>query len=370
MIQLPKVQTQKEFMDTLYDRINPPRIPTEDGSIAGKPTELKTYLIENNSKLLQEFYTEDLQINIDQTGLDHVKILTLTDTKESGGTSQFYLDKTDERFLIFHTFDLAKQVTPIIKRLINSEKIEFDNAWLSSSLLKNISGRTGNEDHGFSVDHTDYFQQEEIENDDEPIKPDTFSRMDISGKQSEKILQLLKQDREIEQIMGYDKITIGRGTKTYGVIDDLDYSGRFRVVKGKSVDDHISLVNMVKNDYSQEVKEIEKFRIYGDSNTKSVEGKPFDFVFDRKVEDWNFFLTRIFNAKSPFRIWGIKSKIGEGFYRVLGVDAHTGHPLDIEVMDNLFRIYLPEGSCGNAITRLFVNLQRFFDSKIHCPQLL
>lgn len=369
MLQLPKVQTQKEFMDTLYERINPPRIPAEDGSIAGKPTELKTYLIESNSELLQEFYTEDLQINIDQTGLDHIKILTLIDKKESGNTLQFYLDKTDERFLIFHTFDLAKEVTPIIKRFINSEKFEFDNAWLSSSLLKNISGRSGNVDHGFSIEHADYFQTEEIEDADEPIKPDIFSRMDISGKQSEKILQLLKQDEEIEQIIGYDKLTIGRGTRNHGVIDELDHSGRFRVVKGKSVDDHISLVNMVKTDYAQEVKEIEGFRIYGDDNTKSIEGVPFDFVFDRKVEDWDFILTRIFNAKGPFRVWGIKSKIGDGFYRVLGVDAHTGHPLDIEVMDNLFRVYLPEGSCGNVITRLFVNLQRFFDSRIRCPQL-
>ncbi len=369
MLQLPKVQTQKEFMDVLHDRINPPRIPTEEGSTAGKPTELKTFLIESNTELLQEFHTEDLQVKIDQTGLDHVKILTLADQKKSNDSVQFYLDKTDERFLVFHTFDLANQVKPMIKRLINSQTVEFDNAWLSTDSLKNISSKSGNKDHGFSVNHTDYFQHEQTE-DDEPITPATFSRMDISGKQSEKILQLLEHDAEIKQIMGYDRITIGRGTSTLGVIDDLDYSGRFRVVKGKSVDDHISLVNMVKDDYSQQVQEIEKFRIYGDSNTKSVEGKPFDFVFERKVDDWNFFLTRIFNAKDPFRIWGITSKIGEGFYRVLGVDAHTGHPLDIEVMDNLFRIYLPEGSCGNVITRLFVNLQRFFDSKIHCPQLM
>ena len=338
MSQLPKIQTQKEFMDTLYDRINPPRIPTEDGSIAGKPTELKTYLIENNSELLQEFYTEDLRVEIDQTGLDHIKILTLTDQKESENKLQFYLDKSDKRFLVFHTFELARSVTPMIKRLINSEKFEFDSAWLSSSLLKDISHKSGNQDHGFSVDHTDYFQKDEIEDEDKPIKPDTFSRMDISGKQSEKILQLLKKDKEIEQILGYDKITIGRGTKGNGVIDDLTFFGRFSVVKGKSIDDHISLVNIVKKDYTEEIHEIEKFRLYGDSNTKSIEGKPFDFIFDRNVEDWDLFLDRIFNAKSPFRIWGIKSKIGDGFYRVLGVDTHTGHPLDIEVMDNLFRM--------------------------------
>lgn len=368
MLQLPKVQTQKDFMDVLYDRIHPPRIPAEDGSITGRPTELKTYLIESNSELSQKCHTQDLQINIDQTGLDHVKILTLIDKKESCNALQFYLDKSDERFLLLYTFDLAKETNSIVKRLISSEGLELDNAWLSSSFLKNISGRSGNTDHGFSIRHTDYFQTEEID-DDEPIKPDIFSHMDISGMQSEKILQLLKQDEEMEQIIGYDKITIGRGTKGCGVVDELAHSGRFRVVKGKSIDDHVSLVNMVKNEYAQEIQRIEECRIRGDVDTKSIEGTPFEFVFDRNVKDWDLVLSRMFNSKVPFRVWGIKSKIGDGFYRVLGVDTHTGHPLDIEVMDNLFRIYLPEGSCGNVITRLFVNLQRFFDSRIRCQQL-
>lgn len=370
MPQLPKVQTRKEFMDVLHDRINPPKIPTEDGSTTGRPTELKTHLVENNSELLQKFYTEDLQVNIDQTGLDHIKILTLTDIKKTDSKFQFYLDKNDERFLILHTFDRSKESNPIIDRLLNSEQIEFDNAWLSSNLLKDISSRPGNKEHGFNIDHIDYFQSDEIGNDDEPLKPDMFSQMNISGKQSETILKLLKRDQEIEQMIAYNKIIIGRGTRSRGVIDELKHSGRFRVVKGKSIDEHISLVDMVKNDYMKEIEKIEELRICGNSTTKSIEGTPFEFVFDRKVEDWDFFLTRVFNTKKPFRVAGIKTKIGEKYYRVLGVDMHTGHPLDIEVMDNLFRIYLPKDSCGNVITRLFVNLQRFFDSRIHCSQLM
>ena len=369
MLELPKVQTQKQFMEALYDGISPPRTPSnDDKSAAGRPPDLKTYLIENNSEMCQEFHTENLQINIDQTGLKHIKILTLTDKKEENKRLQFYLDKTDTRFLVLHTFDLAKNVSPMIDRLINSNKIELDNAWLSTGMLKTISRGFGNTEHGYYVSHTDYFQHEA--KDDEPIKPDTYSRIHISGNQSEKILQLLENDADVARMLSYNKVVIGRGTKNNGVVEDLYYSGRFSVVKGESIGDHVSLIEMVKKHYVDQIRTIEEHEIYGNCNTKSVEGKPFDFCFKRKVDDWDHFLDQIVSPKNPFRILGIKNKIDNEFYQVLGIDIHTGHPFDIEVTNDFFRVYLPKGSCGNLVARLFVNLQRFFDSKISCPDII
>ncbi len=367
-IALPKVQSQKQFMDVLYDRIRPPRTPTTDAeSSAGRPPDLKTYIVENNSRIPQEFYTESLQINIDQTGLDDIKIITLTDQKNTERHIQCYLDKTDERFLILHTFDLAKHVTPMIERMINSNKVEFDNAWLPTDLLRSISRGFGNSELGYDVQHKDYFQHEL--NDNDPIKPDTYSNISVSGGQSDKILQLLSDDSDIAQLLSYSKVIVGRGTKNDGVVDDLYYNGRFSVVKGDSVDDHISLVNAVKEKYSKMIHGIEKYSIYGDQDTKLVEGNPFVFRFKRKVDDWDYFLEKMFNSKEPFRVWGIRNKIHDGFYQILGVDVHTDHPFDIEVTNDLFRIYLPKGSCGNLVARLFVNLQRFFDSQVSCSKI-
>lgn len=242
-IALPKVQSKKQFMDELYDRIRPPRTPAnDDESSAGRPPDLKTYIVENNTKLLQEFCTENLQINIDQTGLDEIKIITLTDQRTAERRIQCYLDKTDERFLVLHTFDLAKHVIPMMEHMINSSKVEFDNAWLPTSLLRSISRGFGNSELGYDVQHKDYFQHEL--NDSDPIKPDTYSTISVSGGQSDKILQL-KNDSDIAQLLSYSKVIVGRGTKSNGVVDDLYYNGRFSVVKGDSVDDHISLVNTV-----------------------------------------------------------------------------------------------------------------------------
>ena len=50
--------------------------------------------------------------------------------------------------------------------------------------------------------------------------------------------------------------------------------------------------------------------------------------------------------------------------QVVAVDLHTGDPIDLEVTPSTIRIYLPKGSCGNTVLRIYVNLQHYFDSAI------
>lgn len=365
--ELPKVQTQKEFMDALYDRIRPPRTPTNnDESPAGRPPDLKTYLIESNSSLNSSFNTDKFGINIGQTGLDHIKILTMTNMNDSDEHLQFYLDISDKRFLVFHTFDLAKNVTPAIEHLFNSRVVEFDKAWLSTDMLKSISNDVGNIECGYEVRHKDYFQSDVR---DDIMSPDIYSNISISGSQSSKILQLLRDDEDISRLLGYNKVIVSRGTKSSGVIEDIYYYGKFNVVKGDSVDDHISLVDMTKDRYRNLIYGIEKHGIYGDPDTKTVKGEPFEFVFNRQVDDWDRVLDIMFNSKEPFMVWGVKNQISDDFYQILGVDIHTGHPFDVEITDNTLCVYLPKGSCGNLVARLFVNFQMFFDSQVKCPRL-
>lgn len=373
-ISLPKVQNRKHFMDTLHDLITSPRQEvSESGDLRGRPPLLKTYIIESNSELSSHFQFDSIKADIDNTGIDNIKILTMTETigKYNGTTSQFYLDLSDKRFLVLHTHDLAEDTHSFVKRLKQSMDYEFDSAWLSTSMLKSISKKTGNRDYGVEVDYENIFQQNDDDDDLENIAPKDDLRLHISGTVYDRVLKLIRTDDLVEQTMGYEKITIGRGTKSRGVLDDLTYDGRFSLIRGKSIDDHMVLVDTVKEDYAQQMLEIEKNRIFGSTcdGIHTVEGMAFEFEFNRSVDDWDKYINRIFNAKEPFRIWGIKNKINDGFYTVLAVDLHTGHPVDVEIADNLMRVYLPKGTCGNVVLRLFVNLQRFFDSKIRCPQL-
>jgi len=358
-------------MDTLSLMNTPSQSEEYESSIRGRPRDLKSYLFETNQELKPEFVIDKkVFVKIENTGLEHIKKMTMSEKsgfiKREVTTAQFYLDLTDKRFPVLHTNALAADTRNFFKKLTQSDDYEFDSAWLSTTMLKNISSSHGNRFYGYGVDYTDIFRE-----DSEVIEPTDDLKMTISGTISQKVLETIRKDEAVERTMGYTKVIIGRGSINHGVLESLEYDGIFRVKRGDSIDDHVSLVEYVKQEYSEAVKSIEKDRIRGEKleDKSMIEGCAFDFEFDRIVESWDKYLPRIFNAMEPFRIWGIKSKINNEIYRILGVDMHTGDPLDIEVSDHLMRIYLPKNSCGNVILRLFVNLQRYFDSKIHCSQL-
>lgn len=354
-------------MDTLSEMNTRPRDEECEIGEIGRPRDLKSYMFETDEKLEKEFNVDNISTIITDTGLDHIKILTMEgESNNARKRAQFYLDKSNERFLVLHTNALANDTDYFVKKLTQSNDHEFDSAWLSTSMLKSISQDFGNRFYGYGVDYTDIFRE-----DSDVIEPTDDLKMNISGTISQKVLETIRQDEVVDRTMGYTKVTLGRGTKYHGVLEDLGYNGRFIVRKGDSVDDHISLVDHVTDEYSTKVYEIEKERIRGEKcGEKSfIEGTSFDFEFSRSIEDWGFYLPRIFNALEPFRVWGMKSKIERDMHRILGIDMHTGDPLDIEVSGQLMRIYLPNNSCGNVVLRLFVNLQRFFDSKMTCSQI-
>ncbi len=364
---LPKIGTQKQFMDVLGEMIAIQRYEEQNVGDIGRPRDLKSYIFETDEKLEERFVVDDVKVNIENTSLDHIKILTMAEiTTNKPRSVQFYLDKSDDRFLVLHTNELATDSDHFVKKLTQSNDHKFDSAWLSTSMLRSISTAHGNNFYGYGVNYTDIFCE-----DNDLIEPPTKLKMSISGTISQKVLETIKKDREVDKALGYTKITIGRGTKNHGVLEDLKYNGRFRVMKGDSIDDHISLVGHVTDEYSKKIHNIENERIRGerDGNRCFIEGTSFDFELDHAIDDWGKYLPKIFNALEPFRIWGMKNKIERNVYKILGVDMHTGDPLDIEVDTHIMRVYLPKNSCGNVILRLFVNLQRFLDSKIICSQI-
>lgn len=356
-------------MDALDAMIAPPKMDvTDSGETRGHPTLLKSYLLETNAPLSQSYLFDHTLGVIEDTGLDAIKILTMRTQPDSQKSyeAQFYIDVSDKRFLVLHTNYRAEETHPFVEKFVTSGKYEFDNAWLSTNSMKRLAESSGNKGYGFEIDYEDYFDRKE---DADDITPQEDFRLDTTGVISNKALGLLKLDPLVKRTIGYERITVGRGIKSRGVLEEITYDGRFSVVKGKSVDDHIVLVDSMKSDYIRQVKEVESRSICGNTQSRIIEGAAFDFEFERDVSDWNRYLGIMFNAKGPFRLWGIKSKVSEKAFRILAVDMHTGHPVDFEITDHLIRAYLPSGSCGNAILRFFVNLQRYFDSQISCAIL-
>lgn len=123
---LPKVATQQEFMDELE------RLAVDgDESEIDRPRDLKTYIVEVDDQLQTSYQMGDLDLRMDDTGLGHIKILTATDASK---TIQYYVDKTDERFVVLHTGELTKDADNITAKMIGSDICRFDSAWLHTGM--------------------------------------------------------------------------------------------------------------------------------------------------------------------------------------------------------------------------------------------
>lgn len=73
-------------------------------------------------------------------------------------------------------------------------------------------------------------------------------------------------------------------------------------------------------------------------------------------------VAKLFNAKEPFRLWGVPERVPEGWYAD-AVDLHVGHPLRMDVLRDRIRVILEPETCGNTLARLLVNLQQRLDAR-------
>ncbi|HEX7031986.1 MAG TPA: hypothetical protein VF172_03200 [Nitrososphaera sp.] len=329
----------------------------------GRRTELKTYLIESNADIPSTIQTDRLTVNLQDTGIENIKLLHLG---HKGKFSSFYLDRSDKRFWLLHTHGLAEDVDAMVDTLISIHSFRLDSAWLSTGMLKGISDLSGNKFDGAGIDYQPLFYSEE-----EPEVAMEELKISAFGSRAIEALRNMADDEAVKNYFAYKKVRIVRGSKEGYAKDDLHFSGRFSVKSGKSIDDHMALVDSAKALYRDKMNLIEgeSIGVKKEHDHYSVLGKPFEFILDKPIVNWDAFLDVFLSSTDPFRLWGIKKEVGKGYLQILAVDLHTGHPLDIEMTTDMLRAYLPQGSCGNTILRLFVNLQQYIDSKIKCENI-
>lgn len=361
---LPNINTKKKFLDTLAELH---KFSAEsDDEERGRNRELKSYMLELNEPIPSEFTINDCLVSVKKTDLDHIKILRTTDHQQH--SIEFYVDTENPRFNVLHTSELAKDADAFVHNLATSNQHQFDRAWIPTAMLSHISKGTNNELCGYGIQYEDIFS----ETDD--IMPRYELSMNITGKSSDDVRKAIQKHSNEQYSTSYHKITIVHGTDYERIREDLDYNGRFIVKKGDSMDSHISLLDYVRDQYSAKMEMIENNRIgieQRESNNMKLNycvGSAFEFNFKRHIEDWSSYLKRIFNSREPFRVHGLIEK-EDMMYRLLCIDMHTNDPLDIEVFDDVMRVYLPKNSCGNVVLRLFTNLQKYFDPSMSCKQL-
>jgi len=354
-------------MDTLSgimrSEVAEDEIEEEGEERRGRPRELKSYLVETNSKPSESYLTEKFQFKIRPTGLDNLKILQLG--LGMSKSAEFYVDMQDERFWVMHTGALANDAHRLVSLLTHIPEFQFDRAWIPAQMLEGVTKTQANRFEGFGLDYYDYFVPE-----DSGEVPIEELSMSVSGSNAKQALDAMRSKPALQKSVSYNKIRIKRGDVLKFAKDDITQWGNFSVKDGDSIDDHIALVEEVRGDYRQAVSQVEKSRLVGkESGNPRLEGKAFNITFESASPGLEFFIERLFSGTEPFRLWGIKSRVDKDYYQVNAIDLHSGYPLDFEIAPGLIRVYLSDRTCGNALLRLYVNLQHYFDSRVSCPEL-
>lgn len=360
---LPKVKNRAEFVDHLEEMISQPLHDGEDYS-RGRPRDLKTYIIESNEGFPRQFKSDVICGELVDTDTDTIKILRIS---HASNTLEFFLDVSDKRFFTLHTNETAKDANDAVEALTKDHNHAFDNTWFYSDMLKRFSKKHGNVFKGFGVSYTNntFAPNPDDDSDIEDLS------LKINGSLAAEVQNLIEKEARIGRTIAYDTIRILRGRPPKFVQDDVRNTGYFAVKRGKSVQDHLQLVDSCKEEYAKAVHDIENSSI-GVKKTESkmlVTGDSFDFEFQNEIEDVEFFISRMFNSSAPFKLWGLKSKIDDGYYKVTAVDLHAGGSIHCDISNDMMRVGIYNGTCGNTILRLFTNLQIHFDSKITCRQL-
>lgn len=360
---LARVSTNKEFLDELERMLLPPKAYDDDLSDRGRLRELKTFMLESNDGFAPRADLEHMSYELSDTGLDWIKIMTVT---EGDRNYQLYLDVSDKRFFKLHTNHKSEIASKIVRELTDDRNHTLDNTWLYHDMLKRLASKPGNHFRGFGISYSN-----KLALGDDHLEDLTLN---IRGSMASEIEDLIRGNDRLNKAGAYDKVSIyrGDGADPYECVqDDVHNYGYFAIKHGKSIQDHLHIVEYCKEDYSKTIQGVENQRIGMNTvdGERFLDGNSFYFEFPNRISDLDVFIARVFNSAHPFQLWGLKQKIGDGYYKVLAVDLHTGSSMDFEIADDMMRAYIFKGSCGNTILRLLTNLQIYFDSQTRCPMV-
>jgi len=357
-----QVSSAKEFMETLEEMAELPRQAEPGESAAGRPNELKTFILESDKAFPSDGNLGDISYDVASTGVEGLKVLNV---HNGTSTCEFFLDVSDKRFFKLHTNYGSADVRKIIDTMVGHRNHVLDNAWFYRGLLQRIAKMEGNSLQGLGLSYSNLVQDRD---DLEDLK------LSISGSLAASLEEIVQPNEPLRRASAYRYVRIMRGAgrpteqRSY---DDVHNNGYFALRRGSSVQDHLHVVDQCQEEYSKIITGVEKERIYyrWKGGLGRLEGNAFEFFFPNKVEDLDLFVTRVFSATRPFQLWGLRQRMDDGRIKVLAVDLHVGSSVDFEIGHDMMRVYLFEQGCGNIILRLLTNLQAYFDADTYCPMV-
>lgn len=269
---------------------------------------------------------------------------------------EFWVDALDGRFWSFHTWSRTRDAGRYLKERLEGRR-DLDWMWLPSAHLRDLwpTGDLRSLLSDFRGDRM--LPEDEVGRD---------VRVQVEGAQSGELLRWIAQKGEYSSSVSFDRVAYRIEDENFGQTEEaLHRLGRF-VAGGDSFELHQEIVRRVTGRYAHLVNLLEAraLRFEGlDEGGFRPTGAPIVVRF-REVPDMDRFLSELFSAREPFRLWGSPEPTGSGSFQVDAVDLHVGQTLMFDIGRDWLRVYLPSGACGNTVVRLVANLQHRFDGQV------
>jgi hypothetical protein len=278
-----------------------------------------------------------------------------------------------------HSIGEARFSDEKIDGVTDSRVSGFDRAWMPASFLRrSYNGVMTGFKYSFR-DEARGFERSEPRASladqaaDNASRPRQFSsfRLEVSGQ--------WRADRDLDE-MGRAPILVGRkaleqiefreADEDGGDINLAVYSFGKMIGHGTSLNLHLSNSAGISKKYGSVIRSVENEHSLGWDRTAGGSlvhrGAPFIVRFPESfvVTDLQELAGSIFRATKPFRLFGLYSESSERRVDIEAIDLHTGDPLSVELTKEWMRVFLPRGSCGNVLARLYTNLQHAVHSDL------
>lgn len=366
-----EVHSKRDLAQFLGASLSPQyRVSTDSGEVRQTATYLKTYLVEAHH-FGAERIAADMGgwfAHVRRTRDDH--LIHMIDQKEVS----YFADLQDDRFLMIHSTGEARLSDETIANLTDSRGSGFDRAWMPASFLRQSYRGTMT---GFK-----YSYRQEVEgftladvsrpSEEAPSeKQRTSFRLEVSGQQhAEQDLDAMSEAPILVGRKALEQIEYREADNSSDSLSLSIYSYGKMVGHGTSLGLHLDNTTSLTQSYGAIIRTIEDHHALGWERTKNGSivhrGAPFVARFPRTlvVTDLQRLAQSIFRPSKPFRLYGLFSSAGQNRVDIEAIDLHSGHPLSIEMTPRWMRIYLPVGTCGNVLARLYTNLQHSLHSDI------
>lgn len=283
------------------------------------------------------------------------------------GEVELYMDYSNPRYWIAHSTSPSNALDDVLRKTVASST-ELDRVWLPADFLGHLT--TMGNFRGLGLDFDRRRVVDDPEADPDESDSVSFLKMQLWGNKAARVLDVLSAQGAFPHETTLSKISLKYWANTEDreqfAIDDVKFTGKV-TVRGTSFDSHLNFITYILRRYGAVVGHIEEnfsMRAEGGGENSHVAGEPIDFTLGREIIDLETFCRSMFSASDPFRLWGTPVAVSDALVRVRAVDLHIGRPVNFEIRPRSIRAYLPAGTCGNSVMRLYTNLQHHFDSMV------